>query len=105
MKFCKHCCQFIVRKKLSDIKNPLVKKLIKAMDKYNLTVDEISDILKVNMDEYTDALIEERNKLTSMLIRVMEEIEYQEPGIILDDDVKEWWAKSKSNLYIRKSNE
>lgn len=36
--------------------------------------------------------------LTKMLVRVMEEIEYQEPGIILDDDVIEWWNNHKSNL-------
>jgi hypothetical protein len=33
--------------------------------------------------------------LTDMLCRVMGEIEYQEPGIVLDQDIKDWWAKHK----------
>lgn len=48
MRFCKHCNQFITRIPLKGIINPLVKKIITEMGKRDLSVDEMSNILKVN---------------------------------------------------------
>lgn len=36
------------------------------------------------------------DQVTDMLCRTMQEIEYQEPGIIVDDDIKEWYEKHKA---------
>lgn len=39
----------------------------------------------------------ECDNLRSMLIRTLEEIEYQEPGVVLDHDIVEWNKLRKQN--------
>ena len=34
-------------------------------------------------------------KLRDMLLRALGEINYQEPGVVLDSDIKEWYEKQK----------
>lgn len=34
-------------------------------------------------------------KLRDMLCRTLENVEFQDPGVVLDDDVKEWFIKHK----------
>lgn len=41
-----------------------------------------------DLKKYTD-------NICRMLCEVMGEIECQSPGIVLDEDVKEWWSKHK----------
>jgi hypothetical protein len=45
------------------------------------------------------------DKLRDMLCRVLNEIGHQEPGIVLDQDIKDWFVKHKEWDKQRKSGE
>ena len=40
----------------------------------------------------------EKLLILHMLIRVLEEIDYQSPDIVLDDDIKSWWKHTKIEM-------
>lgn len=71
---------------IEDIENVIcdITKIIKKFDATRKREEGDFQDLKKHAD-----------KLTDMLCRTMGEIEYQEPGIVLDEDIKSWWEKHK----------
>lgn len=47
------------------------------------------------ISDVTKQLTQEVNDLKDMLLRVLDEIQYQEPAVVLDKDIKEWHLKNR----------
>lgn len=58
-------------------------------------LDEENKRILENLQDKLNYYQSNSDKITNMLCSVMGEIEYQDPGIVLDNDVKEWWEKHK----------
>lgn len=64
--------------------------------------DTVMDNKKCSIINDINSIIESYNyyrkkadEVTDMLCRTLGEIAYQEPSIVLDDDIKDWWEKHK----------